>query len=330
MIRRRFTLLASTLSLAVCATLAGVTPAAQAQDKPVIKVLLGLPPGGGTDAIARVIVERLPAELGQPAIIESRVGVGGRLAADALLVAKPDGLTYMIAPNATPTFQMLVFGQQVKWDILRDFAPVASIATYPLGMAVSTGTGASNASEFIAWAKANPAKASFGTPGLGGQNHFLGVQFAKAAGIHLTLAPYKGTPPLITDLVGGHVPAAVTLMDEMLRFHRQGKVRVIGIFSAKRSPLMPDIPTMTEQGIKGLETEGWTAMWAPKGTPAAELERMQRAVQKILAQADVREILTTRLAVQPDFRNAAETFARQKAELAQWEPIVKATGFKPD
>jgi len=307
-----------------------VASLAAAQDKPVIKVLLGLPPGGGTDAIARVIVERLPAELGQPVIIESRVGVGGRLAVEALQVAKPDGLTYMIAPNATPTFQMLVFGHQIKWDILRDFAPVASIATYPLGMAVSLGTGATTANEFIDWAKRNAGKATFGTPGLGGQNHFLGVQFAKATGIEMPVAPYKGTPPLITDLVGGHVPAAVTLMDEMLRFHRDGKVRVIGIFSLKRSALMPDIPTMAEQGIKVPEAEGWTAMWAPKGTPAAELERMQRAVQKILAVPAVREIMTGKLAVQPDFRNAQETAARQRAELAAWEPIVKASGFKPE
>ena len=303
---------------------------AGAQDKPVVKVLLGLPPGGGTDAIARVIVERLPAELGQPAIIESRVGVGGRLAVEALQVAKPDGLTFMIAPNATPTFQMLVFGHQIKWDILRDFAPVASIATYPLGMAVSVGTGATNANEFIDWAKKNSTKSSFGTPGLGGQNHFLGVQFAKATGIDMPVAPYKGTPPLITDLVGGHVPAAVTLMDEMLRFHREGKVRVIGIFSLKRSPLMPDIPTMAEQGIKVPEAEGWTAMWAPKGTAAAEIDRMARAVQKIIAVPAVREIMTGKLAVQPDFRNAAETAARQRAELATWEPIVKASGFKAD
>lgn len=327
---RRPLFLRSLSLITACVAAAGLSLGALAQDKPVIKVLLGLPPGGGTDAIARVIVERLPAELGQPAIIESRIGVGGRLAVEAMLAAKPDGLTYMIAPNATPTFQMLVFGHQIKWDILRDAAPVASIATYPLGMAVSLNTGANNVAEFVAWAKRNPGKASFGTPGLGGQNHFLGVQFAKVTGIDMPVAPYKGTPPLMTDLLGGHVPAAVTLMDVMLAQHRAGKVRVIGVFSPKRSPLMPDIPTMLEQGVKVPDADGWTAMWAPRGTPVAELERMQRAVQKILALPEVRDIFTTKLAVQPDFRNAAETFARQKTELAEWEPIVKATGFKAE
>ena len=320
------------LLAAACAALAAsAVPGVRAQDtnKPVIRILLGLPPGGGTDAIARVIADRLPAELGQPVMIESKVGVGGRLAADALMTAAPDGLTWMIAPNATPTFQTLVFGPQLKWNIWRDFAPVAGLVSYPLGMAVSLQTGATNVREFVDWVKKNPS-ATFGTPGLGGQNHFLGVQFAKAAGIDLPVTPYKGTPPLITDLVGGHVPAAVTLMDETLKFHRAGKVRVIGIFSDKRSELMPDIPTMAEQGIKVASGDGWTAMWAPAKTPSTEIERMQRALQKILATPQVRETLTTRLAVSPHYMNAQEMAQRQRAELAAWEPVIKASGFKPE
>jgi tripartite-type tricarboxylate transporter receptor subunit TctC len=322
-IHRRRALLALLAALAAPAL-------APAQDKPVIRILIGLPPGGGTDAIARAIADRLPALLGQPVIIENRVGAGGRLAADELMRAKPDGLTYMIAPNATPTFQTLVFGSQIKWDVLRDFAPVASLASYPLGMAVSLDTGASNVRQFVEWVKKNPAKATFGTPGLGGQNHFLGVQFAKAVGLDLTVTPYKGTPPLITDLVGGHVPAAVTLLDETMKFHRAGKVKVIGIFSAKRSPLVPDIPTMAEQGLKVPDAEGWTAMWAPAKTPAAEIERMQAALKKVLAMPEVREALTTRLSVLPDYRDGKQTAERQRAELATWEPIVKASGFKPE
>ena len=318
------------LVAAACASLAASGAlCVRANDKPVIRILLGLPPGGGTDAIARVIADRLPIELGQPVMVENKVGVGGRLAADALMTAAPDGLTYMIAPNATPTFQTLVFGQQLKWNLWRDFAPVAGLVSYPLGMAVSLATGATNVREFVAWVKTNPS-ATFGTPGLGGQNHFLGVQFAKAAGIDLPVTPYKGTPPLITDLVGGHVPAAVTLMDEMLKFHRSGRVRVIGIFSEKRSELMPEIPTMAEQGVNVAGGEGWTAMWAPIKTPAAEIERMQRALQKVLATPQVRDALVTRLSVMPHYLNGPEMAQRQRAELAVWEPVIKASGFKPE
>jgi tripartite-type tricarboxylate transporter receptor subunit TctC len=324
--RRHLLLAAASAALAALA----VPLTAAAQDKPVIRILVGLPPGGGTDAIARVVADRLPALLGQPVIIENRIGAGGRLAADELMRARPDGLTYMIAPNATPTFQTLVFGPQLKWDLWRDFTPVASLASYPLGMAVGLHTGAGDVRQFIAWVKDHPAQASFGTPGLGGQNHFLGEQFAKAAGVDLPVTPYKGTPPLITDLVGGHVPAAVTLLDETMKFHRSGKVKVIGIFSAKRSPLVPDIPTMAEQGIKVPDAEGWTAMWAPAKTPAAELARMQAALKQVLALPEVREAMTSRLSVLPDYRDAAQTADRQRAELATWAPIVKASGFKPE
>ena len=323
---RRRTLLAAAGSLAAAPALLRAQ-----SDKPVIRILMGLPPGGGTDAIARAIADKLPAELGQPVIIDSKVGAGGRLAADALLAAAPDGLTYMVAPNATPTFQMLVFGAPVvKWDVLRDFTPVAQLVRYPLGMAVSLATGASTAREFIDWVRKNPQAASFGTPGLGGQNHFLGVQFAKEAGINLPVTPYKGTPPMVTDLLGGHVPAAISLMDGMLAHHRAGKVKVIGVFTAQRSELMPDIPTLAEQGIPVTSGEGWTGMWAPGKTPAAEVERMQRALQKVLAQPAVRDLLTTRLVVTPHYRNGTEMAALQKAELQHWEPIIKASGFKPE
>jgi len=320
------------LQAAAAASVAGLLPASlRAQgDKPPLKVLIGFPPGGATDAIARTITDRLPALLGQPVIVDNKAGAGGRLAADALLAAPADGQTLMIAPNATPTFQMLVFGHQVRWNILRDFAPVATIASYPLGMGVAVNTGATNAREFIDWVKKNPGKASFGTPGLGGQNHFLGVQLAKVAGIDLPVTPYKGSPPMVTDLVGGHVPAAISLMDGMMAHHRAGKIRVIGVFTKERSPLMPDILTFAEQGINVTSGEGWTGIWAKAGTPPAELERLQRAVQQVLALPEVRDTLSQKLSVQPHFRNAAAMDALQRAELAHWEPIIKASGFKPE
>jgi tripartite-type tricarboxylate transporter receptor subunit TctC len=233
----------------------------------------------------------------------------------------------MIAPNATPTFQTLVFGKDVKWDIWRDFAPVAGLVSFPCGMAVRLDTRAGNAREFVDWVKANPTQASFGTPGLGGQNHFLGIQFAKAAGIALPVAPYKGTPPLVTDLIGGHIPAAVTLLEDLLKYHRTGKVRMIGVFSAKRSPLAPDIPTMVEQGINVSNGEGWTGMWAPAKTPASEIARMQRALATILSSPQARDFLMSRLSVVPDYLDGQQMAQRQRAELATWEPIIKASGF---
>jgi tripartite-type tricarboxylate transporter receptor subunit TctC len=304
--------------------------AGQAQSRPVIRIMVGFPPGGATDAIARIIANRLPQLLGQPVIIDNKPGVGGRIAADAVLAAPADGLTFMVAPNATPTFQMLVFGREIHWNILKDFTPVATMASYPLGMGVALNTGATNAREFIDWVKRNPGKASFGTPGLGGQNHFLGVQLAKTAGIDLPVTPYKGTPPMVTDLVGGHVPSAISLIDGMVPHHRAGKIRVIGIFTKERSPLIPDIPTFAEQGIDVTSGEGWTGMWARAGTPAAAIERMQAAVQQAVQAPEVRDLLNRQLWVQAHFRTGSEMDALQRAELAHWEPIIKASGFKPE
>ena len=316
--------------LASSAGLIALPRASWAQSRPVIRIMVGFPPGGATDAIARVIANRLQDFLGQPVIIDNKPGVGGRIAADAVLAAPADGLTFMVAPNATPTFQTLVYGHDIHWNILKDFTPVAAMASYALGMAVALNTGASNAREFVDWVKRNPAKASFGTPGMGGQNHFLGVQLARTTGIDLPVTPYKGTPPMVTDLVGGHVPSAISLIDGMVPHHRAGKIRVIGIFTKARSPLIPEIPTFAEQGIDVTSGEGWTGMWARAGTPPAAIERMQKALQQALQAPEVKGPLTQQLWVQPQFRNGVEMDALQRAELAHWEPIIKASGFKPE
>ena len=320
---RRLFVLASAAALALPLS-------ALAQNKPPIRLLVGFPPGGATDAITRAVADKLPALLGQPVIVDNKPGVGGRIAADLTLAAPADGLTFMVAPNATPTFQMLVFKDQIKWNSLRDFVPVASFASYPLGMGVATNLGVNTAREFVEWAKKNPGKASFGTPGTGGQNHFLGVQLAKVAGIDLPVTPYKGSPPMVTDLVGGHVPSAISLLDGMMAHHRSGRIKVIGVFTKERSPLMPDIPTFAEQGIDVTAGEGWTGMWARAGTPAAEVQRMEKAIAQVLQIPEVKDLLSQRLMVNPVFRNSAQMDALQRAELAHWEPIIKASGFKPE
>ena len=318
------------LALLASAALLALPLLAPAQNKPPIRILIGFPPGGATDAIGRVVADKLPGVLGQPVIVDNKPGVGGRIAADMVLAAPADGQTYMIAPNATPTFQMLVFAKDLKWDITRDFVPVAGIASYPLGMGVATQLGVGNAREFVEWAKKNPGKASFGTPGTGGQNHFLGVQLAKVTGIDMPVTPYKGTPPMVTDLIGGHVPSAISLLDGMMAQHRAGKLRVIGVFTKERSALMPDIPTFAEQCIDVSSGEGWTGMWARAGTPAAEVQRVSAAVRQVLQMPEVRETLSTKLWAHPHYRSGAELDALQKAELAHWAPIIKASGFKPE
>jgi tripartite-type tricarboxylate transporter receptor subunit TctC len=317
-------------ALASAAAALALPALARAQSKPPIRVFVGFPPGGATDAIARAVVDRLPPLLGQPVIVENRPGAGGRIAADAVLQAPADGLTYMIAPNATPTFLMLVPPLNVRWNILKDFAPVAGIASYPLGMGVALKTGCKTAPEFIDWVRHHPGEATVGSPGLGGQNAFLGVQLASTAKIDLPVTPYKGSPPMITDLVGGHLASAISLMDGLMLHHRAGRIHAIGIFTRERSPLMPDIPTFAEQGIDVTSGEAWTAMWARAGTPAAAVQRVQAAVRQVLQEPKVRDLMMKGLWVFPKFRDAVETAALQRAELAHWEPIIKASGFKAE
>jgi tripartite-type tricarboxylate transporter receptor subunit TctC len=290
---------------------------------------MGFPPGGGTDLIARTIAERLREPLGQAVVIEPKVGAGGRLAADALVAANPDGLTLMVAPNATPTFQTLVFAQQIRWNVLRDWTPVATLASYPIGMGASLQSGVTTARQLAEFVKAK-GSANFGTPGPGGQNHFLGEAFAKQAGLNLIHTPYRGTTPMLTDLLGGHLPFGVTLGSDLIRQHRDNKARLVGIFTAQRSELMPDIPTMAEQGFNITSGDAWTGMWAPPKTPAAEVARVQAALQRVLSQADVRQHMMNTLAVQPHYRSGDELQKLLRDEIAYWEPIIKASGFKPE
>ena len=307
------------------------TGLAQAQsDKQPIKLLVGFAPGGGTDAVTRLLAEKLTGVLGQQVIVENMAGAGGRLAANAMVAAAPDGNTYMVANNAVHTFQTLVFGNQIKWHYQRDFAPVAGLTTYPLGMAVSASIGVSTVPEYVRWLKANPGKATFGSTGTGGQTHFLGVQFGKEAGIDLQVVPYKGATPMVSDVMAGHTPAAIGLMDDMLKFHRAGRLRVIGVFSEKRSPLTPDIPTFAEQGFVNLKSDAWQGIWAPAKTPKAQIDRMQDALRKVLEMPDVKDIMANRLNVFPTFRSAAELAQIQEAEMKYWEPIIKAAAFKPE
>jgi tripartite-type tricarboxylate transporter receptor subunit TctC len=319
------------LKTALTALAFGLAMTAQAQDKPPIRILVGFAPGGSTDSVARILGEKLRGPLGQTVIVENKAGAGGRLAAEALKNSAPDGQTYMIAPNATGVFQALLYPVSVlRYDLLNDLAPVAVVVSYPLALAVSAKTGVSNVKEYVAWAKTNPQNSVFGSAGLGGHTHFSGLQLAKAAGIELNVVPYKGNGPLVTDLLGGQVPAGIMTAGDIAQHQKSGQVKLIGVFGEKRSPLLPDVPTLIEQGYNVDTGDAWTGMWAPAKTPKAELDRMQAALKQVLAMPEVRDLLVNKQTMNPDFRSAAELDKLQRKELAYWGPVIKATGFKPE
>jgi tripartite-type tricarboxylate transporter receptor subunit TctC len=204
------------------------------------------------------------------------------------------------------------------------------VISYPLALVVSNDTGAKDVKQYLKWLASHPQQTMFGTAGLGGQTHFTGLQFGKAAGVQLNVVPYKGNGPLTTDLIGGQLPAAVMTAGDILPHARSGKVRIIGVFGEKRSPLMPDVPTVAEQGINIESGDAWAGVWAPAKTPKAELDRMQAALGKVLAMPEVRSVLEERATLQPDFKPAAELERLERKELGYWGPIIKASGFKPE
>jgi tripartite-type tricarboxylate transporter receptor subunit TctC len=320
-----------TFNSALLAALLGLSLAAHAQPDQPIKILIGFPPGGSTDTVARVLAEKMSLMLKQPIIIDNKPGAGGRIAAQALKASAPDGLTYMVAPNATPLFQTLLYPPAVlKYDMLKDFVPVGVMVSYPLALAVGQETGVKTAKEYVAWVKANPKLGSFGSAGAGGHTHFSGIQLGKAIGVDLQVVPYRGNGPLVTDLLGGQVPAGVMTAGDILPHQKSGKARIVGVFGAKRSALLPDVPTFMEQGINVDTGDAWTGMWAPAKTPVAQLERMQNALKHALELPEVRDILISKATLTPDFRPSAEMDKLQRKELAYWAPIIKATGFTPE
>jgi tripartite-type tricarboxylate transporter receptor subunit TctC len=320
-----------TFNAALLATVFGVSTTAAAQPDQPIKILVGFPPGGSTDTVARVLAEKMSTALKQPIIIENKPGAGGRVAAQSLKTSAPDGLTYMIAPNATPVFQALLYPPAVlRYDMLKDFAPVAVAVSYPLALAVGEDTGVKTAKDFVAWVKAHPQQASFGTAGAGGHTHFSGLQLGKAIGVNLQVVPYRGNGPMITDLLGGQMPAGIMTAGDILPHQRSGKVRIVAVFGAKRSALLPDVPTFKEQGIDIDTGDAWTGMWAPAKTPQAQIDRMQNALKQVLALPEIRDMLTNKLALNPDFRPADEMDKLQRKELAYWGPVIKDSGFTPE
>lgn len=321
--RKAFNVMAATLLL-------GTAIGVQAQPDQPIKFLVGFPPGGSTDTIARLLADKMSTVLKQTIIVDNRPGAGGRIAAQALKAAPADGLTYMIAPNATPVFQTLLYPPAVlKYDMLTDFTPVGMIASYPLALAVNSQSGMKTAKDYVAWVKANPKNTSFGTAGAGGHTHFSGVQLGKAIGAELQVVPYRGNGPLVSDLLGNQVPAGIMTAGDILPQQKAGKVNILGVFGAQRSPLLPDVPTLMEQGIKVDTGDAWTGMWSTAKTPRPALERIQNALKYALELPEVRAGLN-RATLHPDFRPAAEMDQLQRKELAYWGPVIKATGFTPE
>jgi tripartite-type tricarboxylate transporter receptor subunit TctC len=317
-----------TFALACSTALAVVAVPALAQvDKPV-KVLVGFAPGGSADTAARLLADRIKDDLRQPVIVENRPGAGGRLVAEAVKNAPADGSVLMLTPIVVTVLAPLVFSK-LPYDPLADFAPVAQVANFQFALSVNANHPARTMKDLVAWYRANPAKANFGSPAPGSLPHFFGLMIGKGAGLDLIHVPYNGGAPMMNALMGEQITAAIDTLVEQVELHRTGRVRILASSGASRSPLLADVPTFAESGLAGVEGTAWFGVYAPAKTPEPTVRQLNAAINKALANAELRERLT-RLGLEPAGGTAADLGARMAQDTARWGPIVKASGFRAD
>jgi tripartite-type tricarboxylate transporter receptor subunit TctC len=311
----------------LCAVAAAPFAMAQSQDagKGELRILVGFPPGGTVDAIARIFAEKLTQQTGQPVMVDNRPGAGGHVATKALMAAPADGRMMMLAGVSNLAVDAATRSNE-GFDAARDLAPISVATQFEYGFAVANALNVKDVREFIDWAKANPGNAAFGSPGAGSLPHFAGLLFAQSAGVNLVHVPFKGGAPLVTDLVGGHVPSGMSPLTDYIEQHKSGKLRLLATSGAKRSAATPDVATFGEQGYKEVETTLRFAFWAPAKTPAAIVARQNQEIATALAMPDLQERLR-RVGQEPAGSTPQELARLTSAEAAKWGAIVKASGF---
>lgn len=307
-------------------TMLAVLPLALAQDKTNLKILVGFPPGGSADTIARQMAIALKDDYAS-VMVENKPGAAGRIALQQLKKSAPDGQTVIILPSGPMVLFPHVY-KNVGYDAVKDFTPISLLARFQFGIVSGPASNVKSIAEMLAKAKSDPANASYGTPGAGSLPHFLGVLLEQSAGVSLNHVPFQGGAPANTALLGGHVGYKMDVVSETAPFHRDGKVRIIAVTGAKRDAQVPEVPTLKEQGIN-MEATAWFAMYGPAGMPAATLAKLEGQVRKAVSRPEMREQLT-KLGNEPVGSTSAELAAEQKADLARWEKPIKATGVALD
>jgi tripartite-type tricarboxylate transporter receptor subunit TctC len=308
--------------------LAAASAAAFAQASRTIKVLVGFPPGGGTDAIARTLADRLKDELGAAVIVENKPGAGGQIAAQALKAAPPDGTTFFISHDHTISILPLVV-KNPGFDPARDFVPVAGFASFVNTFAVSGGTPARSLAEYVAWVKAQGGgKGAVGIPAPASVPEFLVKVLGEKNRIDLVPAPYRGSAPLIADMLGNQIAAGVASVPDFIENHKAGKLRIVAVLGSARQAALPDVPTLAELGIAGFEDVPFYGFFAPAGTPQAAIDQLGAALAKVIALPEVRDRLTG-MGLTVGYMPQAQLAARERAYSQAWAKIIKASGFTP-
>ena len=322
--RRRLLSCAVRTTAALVATMTMGLASAQS-DKP-IRLLVGFPPGGGSDAIARLLSDKLKDVLGMPVVVENRPGAGGQIAAQALKAAPADGHTLFLSHDHT----ISILPQVIKnpgFDPVHDFMPVGGIATFVNAFAVSGGNPAKSFNEYVGWVKAQgQGKGAVGIPAPASTPEFLVKLVGQKYQLDLVAAPYRGSAPMMADMLGNQIAAGVGSIPDFIENHKAGKVRVVAVLGTKRQAAMPDVPTFDELGLKGFDDLPYYGIYAPAGTPAKFVSDFSAALAKVVAQPEVNGPLTA-MGLTVGYMTPQQLAARQQAYTEAWTKIIKTSGF---
>ncbi|CAM8654440.1 PBP2_Bug_NagM domain containing protein [Comamonadaceae bacterium] len=299
--------------------------AVQAQTGPV-RILVGFPAGGGTDAIARTLADKLKDQLGVPVVVENKAGAGGQIAAQSLKAAAPDGNTLFLTHDHT----ISILPQVVKnpgFDPAKDFVPVAGFATFVNALAVSGGTPAKSTAEYVAWVRTQGGKGTLGVPAPASTPEFLVKVLGEKYKLDLVAAPYRGSAPMMADMLGNQIAAGVGSVPDFIENHKAGKIRIVAVLGGSRQAILPDVPTFSELGLGDLEDMPYYGLFAPAGTPKAAIDKVSDALAKVLAQPDVKDHLTA-MGLTVGFMNSQQLAKREQAYTQVWAKLIKASGFQ--
>lgn len=311
-------------SLALALTAAAM-PAAAAYPEKAVRMIVPYPPGGITDIVGRAVAERLSKSLAQPIVVDNRAGAGGTIGATLGARSTPDGYTLFVGTSATNGTNPSTY-RNLSYKPETDFAPVALVATAPLMIIVNPDVPAKTLPQFIAYVKSNPSKVNFASTGNGGSVHLTSELFAMLTGTKMQHIPYKGSSPALTDLMGGQVQVMFDNVPSAAPLAKSGKVRALAVTSTKRTALAPDTPTVAELAVPGFESLSWIAVFAPAGTPAEIVHKLNQAINEALKHPDL--LSTFQKAGLDPVGGTPEDLAKyQAAEIAKWSNVVKKIGY---